>query len=270
MFKIGVAFVAFCVVAIVVAPRVGRGETLTTFRRGNWLLVKIGVAFVAFCVVVIVVAPEIAGDALLRVGSLIAFVSFILMGWRRFRWRIAAGSLAAGFVVAMIGAAVIPDEVRAAREQRRIEQEAVRATERAEQEPAQADEDDPAELLTIIAQSSLGERDTTKRRFQFLLPRLVDRCQDTDSETHIGDMVAFTHSTLSEAGLEREEGGVLGIANVLHRMSSEISATTATPLRCSELLAMYVVRRMEGSTSETASGAVVTLVRELSAALERP
>ena len=63
----------------------------------------------------------------------------------------------------------------------------------------------PAELLTIIADPSWGERDTTKRRFEFLLPRLVDGCHGIETEMIASDIMVTVYKELTTAGLERDE-----------------------------------------------------------------
>lgn len=120
---------------------------------------------------------------------------------------------------------------------------------------------DPAELLTRLARPSRSERDTTLRRFRFVLPRLVRSCTDVTTETAASDMIAMTHRMLGDAGLEREDGGYLGIANTFHVMSSEVSTLTGGPFECAELLAVYITARHGGSSPETSRGAAVALYR---------
>ena len=49
------------------------------------------------------------------------------------------------------------------------------------------------------------------------------------------DMIAMTHRMLKNAGLEREDGGFLGVANTFHGMSSEVSTLMGGPFKCSDL-----------------------------------
>ena len=129
---------------------------------------------------------------------------------------------------------------------------------------------DPAEMLTRLARPSRSERDTTLRRFRFVLPRLVRSCTDVTTETAASDMIAMTHRMLGDAGLEREDGGYLGIANSFHGMSSEVSTLTGGPFECAGLLAVYVTARHGGSPPETSRGAAVALYRVATRAESAP
>ena len=129
---------------------------------------------------------------------------------------------------------------------------------------------DPAEMLTRLARPSRSERDTTLRRFRFVLPRLVRSCTDVTTETAASDMIAMTHRMLEDAGLEREDGGYLGIANTFHGMSSEVSTLTGGPFECAGLLAVYVTARHGGSPPETSRGAAVALYRVATRAESAP
>ena len=120
-------------------------------------------------------------------------------------------------------------------------------------------QDDPAEMLTILARPSRSERDTTLRRFRFVLPRIVKSCSDVTTETFAGDMIAFMHQKLEDAGLEREDGGYLGIANTFHGMLSEVSAIMGGPIKCADLLAAYALLREDGYSTSESRDAVPTL-----------
>ena len=122
---------------------------------------------------------------------------------------------------------------------------------------------DTAETLTMLARPSRSERDTTLRRFRFVLPRIVRSCSDVTTETFAGDMIAKMHQMLKDAGLEREDGGYLGVANTFHGMSSEVSTLMGGPFRCSEVLAVYVTARQGGYPPEESRGSAVALYRTL-------
>ena len=122
---------------------------------------------------------------------------------------------------------------------------------------------DTAETLTMLAQPSRNERDTTLRRFRFVLPRIVRSCSDVTTETFAGDMIAKMYQMLQDAGLEREDGGYLGIANTFHGMSSEVSTLIGEPFQCAELLAVYTTSRYGGYAPEVSRGTAVALYRAL-------
>ena len=122
---------------------------------------------------------------------------------------------------------------------------------------------DTAEMLTMLERPSRSERDTTLRRFRFVLPRIVRSCSDVTTETFASDMIAKMYQVLQDAGLEREDGGYLGIANTFHGMSSEVSTLMGGPFQCSELLAVYATARDGGYSPEVSRGTVVARYRAL-------
>ena len=124
-------------------------------------------------------------------------------------------------------------------------------------------QDTAAEMLTLLARPSRSERDTTLRRFQFVLPRIVRNCSDVDTEMFASDLIAFMHRKLYDAGLEREDGGYLGIANMFHGLSSEARTAMGKPMSCADLLAVYALLREEGNSPTHSRGAVITLFEAL-------
>ena len=116
-------------------------------------------------------------------------------------------------------------------------------------EPSQVEDMSDAEQLTVIASPSRGERETTQRRFEFLLNRFNEYCPTEDGEASVSDMLVFTHGKSKEAGLDGEES-LLDLSNTLHRMTSEI-ATASSAARmdqpaCAEIWSMYLVLRNGG------------------------
>ena len=141
--------------------------------------------------------------------------------------------------------------------------------------PSQSTKRSAAEMLTIIAGPSRGERDTTRRRFEFLLPRLVERYPDIDADNQAGDMIAANFRLFREAGLELEEGGILGVANGLHSITTGFLTTHGSnvmPVGCSQIWSMYVVMRRGGISRDEARGAssigMANFVRNVDGALE--
>lgn len=122
-------------------------------------------------------------------------------------------------------------------------------------------QDDPAKLLTMLERPSRSERDTTLRRFRFVLPRIVLSCSDVTAEIRASDYIAKVYQLLSDRGLEREDGGYLGIANTFHGMLSKISIDE--PIQCSEMWGLYLTMRENGESPEKAQGATVALYRSL-------
>ena len=121
----------------------------------------------------------------------------------------------------------------------------------------------PAEMLTRLARPSRSERDTTLRRFRFVLPRIVQNCSDVTTESFAGDMITTVHRMLRDDGLEREDGGYLGVANTFYGMSSEVSTLMGGPFQCAELLAAYATAREGGDAPDASRGAVVAIYRAL-------
>ena len=152
----------------------------------------------------------------------------------------------------------------AAQEAEAAEKAAAEAAEEAaaaERERAAEVSKSAAGILTSLARPSRRERDITLRRFQFVLPRIVRSCTDMITETNVGDLIAVAHRLLTEAGLEREDGGYLGIANRLHRMSSEVSTLMGGPFDCNGMAAMYITTRNGGFSIEESEDAALVLYR---------
>ncbi len=111
--------------------------------------------------------------------------------------------------------------------------------------PEQREEDlSDAEKLTFIHSPAFRERETTQRRFTFLLNEFDEYCGTEPGGAVPSDMLVFSHEKLKEAGLDGDES-LLGLANTLYRMTVDIasSATRAgsEAPKCSEIWTMYLV-----------------------------
>ena len=103
--------------------------------------------------------------------------------------------------------------------------------------------DKMVENLTIIESPARGKRETTKKRFRYLLPRFAHLCDDMTA-TKAGDMLAFTYGELNDAGLEEK---LLAMSNNLFSGINRISS----PRKCARYLAAYVMLRRDGGFSPT-------------------
>ena len=113
----------------------------------------------------------------------------------------------------------------------------------------------PAEALTVLAAPSAEDLDTTKRRFEFILPRLVQWCPDIESDARASDMVAGALTLIERAGLKQEEGGMLGLGEALHSVTAdslEFLSVAVMPDKCTVLWAAYIHLRKEGWSQDEA------------------
>ena len=203
-------------------------------------------------------------------GGFLAFVSFVALGWavlgffvphrvglthRAQSWGLCVVSVIIAIIAVDLLTRITPAELRL----RRSARLGLPARSTASASPVRPSRQ--AEILTRLARPARSERDRTLRRFRFVLPRIVLSCSDVTGEADAGSMITTVHRMLRDAGLEREDGGYIGVANTFHRMSSDVSTRMGGPVQCSELLAGYVVAR-EGGYSPEASrrGAVLNRV----------
>ena len=185
----------------------------------------------------------------------------------------------ASFVLLFIGAGPspnpTPEELAAqkARNQERVErtveERAVVAGGQPETETA-----DLAYKLRVIAQPSLGDRETTQRRFEFLLPRLVQLCSDFKTPLKVADVLVGLSTSLKEAGMEQEEG-LLDLVNNLFRLSNEVdlldklAKIDSRPNKCAEPWAMYItIRREQNAPPEKAIKGVTSIFKSLYSLME--
>ena len=133
---------------------------------------------------------------------------------------------------------------------------------------------DLAYKLMLIAQPSLGDKETTQRRFEFLLSRLVPLCTDFKTPLKVGDVLVGLSTILKEAGMEQEEG-LLDLANNLFRLSKEVdlldklAKVPDRAKKCAEPWAMYItIRREQNAPPEKAINAVTSVFESLYSLME--
>ena len=130
----------------------------------------------------------------------------------------------------------------------------------------QTEDRSDAEALTVIASPGFGEYDTMRRRFEFLVAEFTEYCPVEEGEASPADMLVVSHEELKKAGLDGEES-LLDLANTLHRMTAEISASAGAsgldPPRCSEIWVMYLTLRLQGQPSTEAREGVTGVVGTL-------
>ena len=68
-----------------------------------------------------------------------------------------------------------------------------------------------AEKLTAIAAPSFSERESTQRRFEFLVKEFDEYCPEDSGGASPADMLVFSHGKLKDAGLSEES--LLALAN---------------------------------------------------------
>ena len=120
--------------------------------------------------------------------------------------------------------------------------------------------DDIVEKLVILASPSYSERETTKKRFVYMLPRIVEDCSDVKNVGAVGNVVASMHKIIGGSGVEEEW---LPLTNTMYRIANEVQAVAGYKIKCIELWSMYAVLRQEGQSSEDARGAVTQLASTL-------
>ena len=117
-----------------------------------------------------------------------------------------------------------------------------------------------AETLTIIADPSWGARDSTRRRFQFLLNWFEGSCTDFKNQEQVGNSLAAVHKLMMEAGLDAEEG-ILKSSNNLYRLTVEITTSKKEgKAACTELWTLYVSMRRGGFPPDHVIGAIKAFV----------
>lgn len=116
-----------------------------------------------------------------------------------------------------------------------------------------------AKNLAIIS-GSFKKGSATRRRYEFLLPRLSRTCNQ--SAERVGDMVVAAHGIFKKAGLEKEEP-LLKLFNNFYRIANGIEARVGRKkkLECAAILSMYTVLRTDGGyPADHSIGAVTQFV----------
>ena len=127
------------------------------------------------------------------------------------------------------------------------------------------DTKDTAYMMMVISSPSFSDMETVEKRYRFILPKLVQRCDDIVDEGKAGDMLYTAYKYLEEAGLENEEK-LFDFSNTMFSMVSEIhplAKHAKVPNRCAELFAMYVSGRREGMSSQETKIGVTDVVKTL-------
>ena len=116
---------------------------------------------------------------------------------------------------------------------------------------AQEEFDEVAMKLATIA----GTNDrNTSQRFNYIVPRLVDRCPGASGPVTVGDWLVSTHSQIESAGLEE---GLLALSNTLYSaiVTFDAAVTGTLPKKaCVLIFAAYATLRAEGQSPEDAKG----------------
>lgn len=131
-----------------------------------------------------------------------------------------------------------------------------------EEHAKQEEEFSPAENMTVIASPSWRDRDSTLKRFEFLLNRFSDLCPTAESKAPPHDMLSYIHGKLADAGLDQEES-LLDLSNTLYRMTQDISVSVTTQPQCAEIWAMYLTVRLGGQNPEEARRGVTAVTSTL-------
>ena len=133
-----------------------------------------------------------------------------------------------------------------------------------------AGERDAAQNLTIITSPPLSKRNAVERRYRFVLPKFVSRCDDVESEDRAADMLAVLYREIRSAGLDSEEG-MLELTNNLYSMTNQIRLQVDranSVLRCAEIWSMYLVVRQEGLSQNEARNQIAELTGALYGLIE--
>ena len=112
-----------------------------------------------------------------------------------------------------------------------------------------------AEMLAAVAEPDWADRETTRRRFEFILPRIVERCPDIETDLQATGMLLNALTLMENAGLEQDEGGMLGLSNALHSITTDLAVTSKAsviPGNCSDLWGAYTFLRKEGMSTDGA------------------
>jgi len=108
--------------------------------------------------------------------------------------------------------------------------------------------EEAAKLMARLAAPSYSATESTKKRFMFILPALVERCSDIDKPMYAADMLVKFFSLLDERGLGDEEGLLQASVN-MHKLTATAAAyafSVGLAPNCAELWSMYLVLRQDG------------------------
>lgn len=112
----------------------------------------------------------------------------------------------------------------------------------------------PEQSLAIIED---GGKESTRKRFKFILGSLVKRCSDIKTEKGVADKLAVVSRMVKDAGVDES---ILKTAENLHKMTRDITTGSGKPsVGCVPAWAMYSQLRQEGYPADEAIGAVTVL-----------
>ena len=119
----------------------------------------------------------------------------------------------------------------------------------------QAQEHSTAEKMAAL--SDLGWLDTGEeaiKRYEYILPRIVDACSDIPNDSDAGDMLYVGHKFVKEAGVAGKENLLKyteSAYQIVRRLRDSYQKSDI-PMKCGELFSMYTIARREGQSSEKA------------------
>ncbi|MCY4287119.1 MAG: hypothetical protein OXC63_00805 [Aestuariivita sp.] len=133
---------------------------------------------------------------------------------------------------------------------------------------ASAAEDEAREVaktMAVLAAPSFSERESTEKRFSFIIPALVERGSDIDKPMQVADMPVTTSKFLDDRGFGDEESLFQTSVN-MHRLTAEVApyaVNDGASLKCTEIWAMYIQSRENGTTSAEAMSGVAAVAKAL-------
>ena len=100
----------------------------------------------------------------------------------------------------------------------------------------------------------LDARKEAMKRYNYILPKMVDACSDITTDSRAGGMLYVGHKAVKDAGAAGEENLLKYTENAYQIMRKLESAyrNAELPMKCSELFAMYTIARCEGQPPEKA------------------
>ena len=127
----------------------------------------------------------------------------------------------------------------------------------------QDDVGEAARVMTVISKVSYSERSRTTTRYCYLLQQFMALCSDVHKAMKAADMLVVVHQEISETGLEER---LPALTETLHSMTQDIAPharVAKSPLKCSEVWAMYTILRLKGKGTEGARRGVTEVANGL-------
>ena len=129
--------------------------------------------------------------------------------------------------------------------------------------PGQDDVREGARILTVISKVLYSETSRTQKRYRYLLRQFMELCSDVQKAMKAADMLVVVHQKISEVGLEER---LPHLAETLHSMTQDIAPhaqVAKSPLKCSEVWAMYTILGLKGKGTEEARRGVTAVANGL-------